>query len=30
MKNIIDADMPIIRTTVDRGEAIKYFESKKG
>ena len=29
MKNIIDADMPIIRTTVDRGEAIKYFESKK-
>ena len=29
MKNIIDADMPIIRTTVDRGEAIKYFENKK-
>ena len=29
MKNIIDADMPITRTTVDRGEAIKYFENKK-
>ena len=28
MKNIIDADMPIIKSTVDRGEAIKYFESK--
>ncbi len=29
MKEIIVADMPIIRSTVDRGEAIKYFESKK-
>lgn len=29
MNTIIEADMPIIRSTVDRGEAIKYFENKK-
>lgn len=28
MKKIIDADTPIIRSTVDRKEAIKYFKSK--
>ena len=28
MKKIIEADMPIIRSTVDRSEAIKYFEEK--
>ena len=28
MKKIIEADMPIIRSTVDRSEAIKYFEGK--
>ena len=27
MKNIVEADMPIIKSTVDRSEAIKYFES---
>lgn len=29
MKKIIEADTPIIRSTVDRGEAIKYFKRKK-
>ncbi len=28
MKKIIEADMPIIKSTVDRAEAIKYFNSK--
>lgn len=28
MKKIIEADTPIIRSTVDRTEAIKYFKSK--
>lgn len=28
MKTIIEADTPIIRSTVDRTEAIKYFKSK--
>lgn len=28
MRKIIDADTPIIRSTVDRTEAIKYFKSK--
>lgn len=28
MKKIIEADMPIIKSTVDRSEAIKYFNSK--
>ena len=28
MKKIIEADMPIIRSTVDSSEAIKYFEGK--
>lgn len=27
MKSIVEADMPIIKSTVDRSEAIKYFES---